>query len=385
MENAGRTARSNRLSQLTHVDATTSMGRLLRQFWQPVALSASIANGSARPLEILGENLTLFRGASGTAYLIGGTCAHRCTVLHTGWVQGDKVRCMYHGWQYDGTGQCTEMPAEPHADPALIRIAGFPLHEYSGLIFAYMGDGPAPEFDLPRKHTLEQPDCDLSVHQDIWDCNWFQHIENSLDATHVSYVHQWGGASELGAAVGTAIPVLTYEETTAGIRQTATRPDNVRISDWTFPNNNHIRLAPPRKEDPWAHTSAWQVPIDDESTLRFTLTAYPNGELGKELVRAGLPPIGSSMAAADLIFKEHRLPDGVLATDRLLMQDYAALRGQGTLVDRTAERLGASDAGVALLRRIALRELDAIQRGVPTKAWRRIEQPFEMPTPVAAS
>jgi hypothetical protein len=67
------------------------------------------------------------------------------------------------------------------------------------------------------------------------------------------------------------------------------------------------------------------------------------------------------------------------------MQDYAALRGQGTLVDRTAERLGASDAGVALLRRIALRELDAIQRGVPTKAWRRIEQPFEMPTPVAAS
>jgi len=377
--------RAAQLRLLTQTARDTPMGRLLRTFWQPVALADDLKGGTARFIRVLSEDLTLYRGESGAPFLIGGRCAHRCTVLHTGWVQGDKVRCMYHGWQYDGTGQCTEMPAEPHADPALIRIAGFPLHEYSGLIFAYMGDGPAPEFDLPRKHTLEQPDCDLSVHQDIWDCNWFQHIENSLDATHVSYVHQWGGASELGAAVGTAIPVLTYEETTAGIRQTATRPDNVRISDWTFPNNNHIRLAPPRKEDPWAHTSAWQVPVDDESTLRFTLTAYPNGELGKELVRAGLPPIGSSMAAADLIFKEHRLPDGVLATDRLLMQDYAALRGQGTLVDRTAERLGASDAGVALLRRIALRELDAIQRGVPTKAWRRIEQPFEMPTPVAAS
>jgi nitrite reductase/ring-hydroxylating ferredoxin subunit len=63
-------------------------------------------------VRILGEDLTLFRGESGTPYLIGGRCAHRCTVLHTGWVQADQIRCMYHGWRYDGTGRCTEMPAE---------------------------------------------------------------------------------------------------------------------------------------------------------------------------------------------------------------------------------------------------------------------------------
>ena len=74
----------------------------------------------------------------------GGRCAHRLSVLHTGWIQGERIRCMYHGWQFDGSGQCTERPAEGDTRVPDIKIAGYPLHEYAGALFAYMGDGPAP-------------------------------------------------------------------------------------------------------------------------------------------------------------------------------------------------------------------------------------------------
>ena len=77
-------------------------------------------------------------------------CAHRGTQLSTGWVEGDCVRCFYHGWKYDGAGQCVELPAE---DPASrqVRIASYPTEEYLGLIFAYLGEGErAAAAALPR-------------------------------------------------------------------------------------------------------------------------------------------------------------------------------------------------------------------------------------------
>ena len=97
---------------LTETGPDSLMGMLLRQFWHPIALCDEVASGKARAVRVLGEDLTLYRGASGTAYLVGGRCAHRCTVLHTGVVQDEQIRCMYHGWRYDGTGLCTEIPAE---------------------------------------------------------------------------------------------------------------------------------------------------------------------------------------------------------------------------------------------------------------------------------
>jgi 5,5'-dehydrodivanillate O-demethylase len=382
MENAGRTARSNRLSQLTHVDATTSMGRLLRQFWQPVALSASIANGSARPLEILGENLTLFRGASGTAYLIGGTCAHRCTVLHTGWVEGDQLRCMYHGWRYDGTGTCTEMPAE-RVTPSAVTIASYPVHEYCGLLFAYMGSAPAPAFDLPRKAAFEIPDHLVIAREQVWDCNWFQQVENSLDSVHVSFVHQWGQLGRFGSEVTTALPELHFEETASGIRQTAIRgKDNVRISDWTFPNNNHIVSAAfAAKGEPWVHTGVWAVPIDNARTARFTIVSVTPGTKSAELAlddpNAGFNPADHY----DDLFNAHRIPEQGRGTGLGQSQDYVALRGQGSVADREHEHLAASDAGIALLRRICFREMGALANGAEPKRWQRHDVPSELPQP----
>jgi 5,5'-dehydrodivanillate O-demethylase oxygenase subunit len=68
-----------------------------------------------------------------------------------------------------------------------------------------------------------------------------------------------------------------------------------------------------------------------------------------------------------------------------MSKDYAAVRGQGVIQDRTRERLGASDAGIALLRKIIFRELEAIENGRPPKQWRRVQGELPMPTPIAAS
>ncbi len=365
------------LKLLTQTGPDTLMGKLLRQFWHPIATASKLAPGTARAIRILCEDLTLYRGESGTAYLVGGQCAHRCTVLQTGWIQDDQIRCMYHGWRYDGTGQCTEMPAEKNGKPELVRIAGYPTHEYAGLIFAYLGEGEAPPFDLPRKDALEAPGMDISLREDVWDCNWLQQCENSLDATHVSYVHRWPTPTRLGAEIGATPPELEYVETAAGIRQTAIRPNGVRISNWTFPNNNNVLAAPPEPTDPWINVSGWAVPIDDENTLRFIAAAYPGGETGERLRRNGGISTGRVLDYAKVLFEDHQLPD-VGVGDRITAQDYAAVRGQGVIHDRSKERLGASDAGIALLRRILFRELDAIRAGAPPKRWTKIEAPAVM-------
>src|SRR4051812_36208955 len=155
-----RASRASRNLQLHECAPGSPMGTLLRRFWQPVALSHEVTRHRAKPLRVMGEDLTVYRGESGRVYLVGARCAHRGTVLHPGWLEGETVRCPYHGWRYDGTGQCVERPGEKDARLPDIRIAGYPAREYAGLVFAYMGetrDGAPPEFELPRKAFLERP------------------------------------------------------------------------------------------------------------------------------------------------------------------------------------------------------------------------------------
>jgi 5,5'-dehydrodivanillate O-demethylase oxygenase subunit len=379
---------ADRLKLLHQCARDSDMGKLLRLFWQPVGRSDLLKAGCALPVRIMGEDLTLYRGESGKPFLVGGRCAHRLTLLHTGWVQGDRIRCMYHGWQFDGAGHCTERPAEEDTRPPNIRIAGYPLHEYAGLIFAYMGDGPAPEFQLPRKDVFETPDRLMFARHETWPCNWFQQVENSLDATHVSFVHHWGTVGRFGEHVAATVPKLEYLETDAGVRQTATRSKNsVRVSDWTFPNKNHIVVPGIAENDPWIDVGHWIVPNDDEHSTRFMIYSIPsvNPEADRRIVDY-FAEFGDYNPADhhDELFLHKKVPADVLL-QLTSAQDYVAAVGQGAVVDRTGERLGRSDMGIAFLRRIFWRELEAIRSGRPTKAWRKLEQAAEMPHQVHES
>lgn len=129
----------------------TLTGRYLRLFWQPVSIASDLPVSKARPVRVMGEDFTVYRGEGGEPHLVDFRCAHRRTQLSIGWVEGDTIRCRYHGWAYDPTGQCVEQPAEPEPFCQKVSIRAYPTLEYLGLIFAYLGEGdppPRPRFAL---------------------------------------------------------------------------------------------------------------------------------------------------------------------------------------------------------------------------------------------
>jgi 5,5'-dehydrodivanillate O-demethylase len=374
-----------RVDVLTQTAADTPMGQLLRKFWQPVGLSRRVKPKSAMAVRMLSEDLTLYRGESGKVHLVGGRCIHRLTRLDTGWVEGDEIRCMYHGWKYDGSGQCVHRPAEPSRISGKARIAGYPTHEYAGLVFAYMGQGEPPEFSLPRGEALERSGDLGFARVEVWPCNWFQHVENSLDPVHVSFAHRMGKVGEFGRAITDAIPELSYEETSAGIKQVAKRSaDNIRVSNWTFPSCNHTRVPGLQDGDPWIDTANWMVPVDDTKTARFSVRRVPSTTAeADERITQYFEDADSYNSANhhEALLERHEYPDDPLV--RLTSaQDYIALVGQGEIADRVHERLGKSDAGIVFLRNLFMRELNAIKSGQPTKQWRRLEKAMDMPIPV---
>lgn len=378
-------SRSEQLKMLTQTTPDTEMGRLLRKFWHPIAVAKDLAPGQAVPVKVLGTELTLYRGQGGEAHLVAGRCRHRQTLLHTGWVEGDTIRCMYHGWRFGADGACVERPAEKEAKPpAACKIPGYPVHEYGGLVFAWLGEGPAPAFDLPRKDALEAEGVVIVATRETWRINWFQQIENSLDATHVSFVHQALRVASFGEMVTNAIPDLSYAETEAGIEQTARRGEgNIRKSNWTFPNNNHVVVPGLGKDDPWIDFVIWMVPADDEHSTRFTLYAFkPRTEEQKQRFLGQFEKYGQYNADEHFeeLFLHRKGPEEGDVIGLISAQDYIAQRGQGVIADRELELLGKSDLGVVTLRRLFWRELEAQRNGRPTKQWRKRELAQGLPT-----
>ena len=380
-----RQERARQFLRLTQTGKDTEMGKLLRKFWHPIELSSHVDINAAIPVKVLGEELTLYRGASGALHLVGGRCAHRRTLLHTGWVLGEEIRCIYHGWQFNAAGDCVKRPAENDTGMPLTKIAGYPVREYQGLVFAYLGEGEAPAFDLPRKPLTEREGAMVANGMERWDNNWFQQIENSMDAVHVSFVHMALTVGAFGQAVTTAIPELSYEETSSGIRQTAKRAENnIRQSDWTFPNNNHITVPGLTPEDPWLDTFVWMTPNDDLNTTRFMIYCLPPGasEASRFRFKNYFDKYGKYDPAAhhDELFSSRvwKNPEDTYV-GLTAAQDYLSIRGQERLTRREDEILGKSDLGIVTLRRLFWRELDLVQANQPTKPWRSLQAPMELP------
>src|SRR5512134_122553 len=127
---------------LTQTAPGTPCGELMRRYWQPVALSEELpAGGAPLKVNILGEELALFRDDQGRPGLIGVHCAHRGTDLSYGRVEDGGLRCLYHGWLYDICGRVIDQPGEP-ADKKFchkVRQTAYPVKEYGGVIWTYMG------------------------------------------------------------------------------------------------------------------------------------------------------------------------------------------------------------------------------------------------------
>jgi 5,5'-dehydrodivanillate O-demethylase len=352
----------------------TLAGKYLRMFWQPVFCSHELAAGRAVPIRILGEDLTLYRGESGTPHVIGFRCAHRKTQLSIGWIEGDCLRCFYHGWKYDGSGQCVEQPAEPKPFAEKIRIPGYPVQEYLGLIFVYLGKGEAPP--LPRYPKLESPEQSLDTVRLDRICNYFNNIDNSLDNAHVRFVH--GRHRETARdEIVKGDPMISVAESEWGVKRFVQYPDGKTITAFFgMPNINYLNGQVVDAEIKRADLMVFKVPVDDENHVHFEVRSIPfTGDRANEWLQRRREKRAKEAAnRADLVREVlkgrlHLNDIDPNRTDYVMFEDEIAQTGQGSVPDRSDEHLGRSDAGVILLRKIWERELRAFAAGRPTKAW----------------
>ncbi|MEE8518955.1 MAG: aromatic ring-hydroxylating dioxygenase subunit alpha [Dehalococcoidia bacterium] len=347
--------------RLTRVGRGTPMGELMRRYWHPVAAVGEMNERPTKALRILGEDLVLYKDRSGTLGLIGRLCPHRRVDLSYGIPEEHGLRCMYHGWMMDETGQCIEQPFEETVHPdgrfkEKVKIDAYPVQELAGLIFAYMGPLPAPALPEWPHLTMENAVRDIAISH--LPCNWLQCQENSLDAVHTEWLHGYYGnymrrglaERPKGQTTTVKIGFDVFEYGIIKRRLQEGFPEEGE--DWTtghpsvFPN---ILLT----GDYARATMQWKVPVDDENTLHislYTLRPAPGNEVPKQ----------------DVVPHRHTPlyeEDGRFTTNITFNQDYMAWITQGPIAEREKEVLGESDVGIILYRRLLKQQLAVVEDG----------------------
>jgi 5,5'-dehydrodivanillate O-demethylase oxygenase subunit len=374
--------------RLTRVGPGTPMGNLMRRYWHPVAAKAQLLERPVIPVRIFGEDLVLFRDRAGRIGLVEDRCAHRLVKLACGYALEEGLRCPYHGWTYDTTGQCVEQPGEPSGSTFKdrVQIKAYPVEELAGLIFAYLGPQPAPL--VPRWDRL------------VWDnvyrvigfvkipCNWLQCMENTPDPVHTEYLHghyfkDWlernGVADErqrkLADGFSTHFIKHDYKVGTYGVDrrwllegQTAERDTWSASQPLVFPDI-HVTSGSGR------HNFGWRVPVDDTNTLEVFARTF---EFGPEVTVPKQDPI----PYVEIEMVDER--GNFTALDAVTGQDVMAWVSQGPITDRTRERLGDTDRGVILYRQLLFEQLQRVERGLdPINVFRDPAQNacLELPAP----
>ncbi len=355
------TAEENK--KLTEVGPGTPGGELLRRYWHPVAGASELESEPVLGVRLLGEDLVLFRDLSGKLGLLEAACCHRKVSLVSGIPQEQGIRCCYHGWLYDCEGKCIEQPAEPTFSRFKDAVGqrAYVAQELGGLIWAYMGPLPAPLI----------PALDVLVHEDAWrdigkaviPCNWVQCIENSVDLTHVDYLHglyydyvlRRQGREPLPKSDrvfgGRKQVEIGFDKFKFGIKKRRRLEGDTENAEWQVGANPLI--FPTMTRAGGRGSLQIRVPVDDVTTLTFLYSCSQPDD--------GLPvPPQESIPVYDVPLYDE---NGKWKTDWVTGQDIMAWVLQGPIMDRSTEQLGASDIGIKLIREMIFEEIDAVANG----------------------
>ncbi len=239
---------------LTRVEGDAPMGRMMRRYWLPAALGEEVAERDGTPVRVrlLGEDLVLFRDTEGRLGLIEAACPHRLASLALGRNEECGLRCVYHGWKFDVTGACIEMPTEPESFGyrERIQLTSYPVHEAGGLIWAYMGPAggapPVPDYDWMRLPPEQRVIAKIGERT-----NYLQAVEGAIDSSHSWFLHRgatndWKKRTEVSSDLS---PKLEAEDTDYGFRYAAIRRPNanpesekyVRVTLFVVPTTAFIR------------------------------------------------------------------------------------------------------------------------------------------------
>ena len=371
--------------RVTRVGPGTPLGKLMRAYWIPALLASEIEERDGPPVRVrlLGEDLVAYRDTSGRVGLLEELCAHRLVSLFLGRNEENGIRCVYHGWKYDVTGQCVDMPTEVEDSPykSKIRLQAYPTIETGGIIWAYMGEGTPPEppaFEYTRLRPEQR------VVSRTWqESNWLQALEGGIDSMHASALHT----------------VISKDSTRAGLRGLWTKPvvlrDEVVLTSY---GHAYASVRPFSESKIWAKVYHYVmpfhtffpfelggdgtrkqpiinghifVPMDDENTMVFNWIGKYGDEPFSDKEKADLEwSRGRGPGEVGPDFRKARNVDKNWLIDRTVQkretysgidginnQDHAVQESMGPIVDRTREHLGTTDAAVMATRRLLLKVL----------------------------
>lgn len=175
------------------------------------------------PITILGEPLVLYRRQDSRVVALEDRCCHRLAPLSLGRVEGDDLRCLYHGLKFSPDGACCEMPGVPRP-PRAMRVRAFPAVERHSAVFIWMGDaGRADEALLPDFVGVDDPRWKMLPGRMDYDANYELIQDNLLDLSHVAWVH----ANSFGR--GETESNRAWAEGEVAIREL---PRGVRVTRW---------------------------------------------------------------------------------------------------------------------------------------------------------
>lgn len=373
---------------LTRVEGDAPMGRMMREnYWIPFSLTSElVADGAPKRVRLLGRNYVAFRATDGRLGFFNERCPHRGVSLALGRNECNGLRCIFHGWKFDVTGQTVEITTEPDAERARdfaskVRLKHYPTREAGGLVWVWLGEAAEPPFpSLPFVGEHEKNNW-LTVSRAR--CNWLQGVEGTLDSVHVGTLHNTYISSYVKRTAGAGTGKLTlnnaprYEvdATDYGLRAAALRAladggTYVRATEHFVP---FVSLVPADRQGDGVIFIA--TPVDDEHHLLFF------GLWSEHQARR--PEDGNVFMTRDPVYDRHDFvklsgdADNNWGQDRTLMaaghftgfgtniveEDMVVQLSMGPIADRTEEMLSTSDVAIVRLRRLLLDALKADANG----------------------
>jgi phenylpropionate dioxygenase-like ring-hydroxylating dioxygenase large terminal subunit len=335
--------------------------------WYAACLASELADKPLR-VRMLGCSFVLFRDSAGRAHCLSDRCVHRGASLAGGTCRGDVIACPQHGWEFDGSGRCTLIPAgtkTPAETPKRARVPSYPVQEKYGLVFAFLGDQreearPALPDIMPEADT---GDWHYGVIARKKGVNYVRMAENYNDPCHVHYIHEFAKWLPKG------VTILDRELTDTCVRAFHAAWDakgrfseNVgllmeyHVVSCVSRNTNYQPKYPPQI------VTAYVTPIDEGNTQIHMILLQPKIE-----TRA---PDGSPVRAATA--QEHKMLVD-MTRDVVMDEDYVVLKDAQPLLAAlpSEELLVETDRTLAQVRRMTV-TYGARAGVIDTKALREI-------------
>jgi phenylpropionate dioxygenase-like ring-hydroxylating dioxygenase large terminal subunit len=380
---------------LCRVGPDTAMGKLMREYWLPAIPSNELPSPDCPPVRIrlLGENLIAFRTTSGDVGLIQNACPHRGASMFFGRNEEEGLRCVYHGWKFDTTGACVDMPSEPAESnfKNKVRTVAYPCRERNGIVWAYMG--PRNPDNLPGLPDLEANmlgEGEADMYLLFLDNNWMQGWEGEMDTVHAAFLHS--GATRVEDTVPGTFAYYQARSRSArfdvvdtewGTSYGVARPAEDDTTYWRIAHQllPFYAMVPTGVLGLEVRFRAY-VPMDDEHTMMWTITKKAGGARAVAQVPRG----ATAPNPAALQYKpngtgwleRHRLIEDA-SNDYMInrewqasgesysgikgirQQDMAVTGSMGAIYNRSQEHLGTTDALIIRTRRCMLQAAKALR------------------------